>query len=252
MNISDTPLSKQSKSFLEDLRVYLFSSGKNKDEIADIVEELADHLIEAEKKGKSVDNIIGQSPKEYMEKISEEMSTDYRAWLKYIPIIILGGFSITIVDDLAKGELAYSLLELIGYLFIAAVFILATFGGFKYVSAEQVTLRKQAIVFGTLGAFPIVLFMGLIYLNRAIDTPVIHFGLTGSVVVGIITFVFMIAVSIWAKTWVLFIIPALFILPEVLLKQTAMQESTQLLLSTFISLGGIAAFLLINLRMSKD
>lgn len=43
-------LSSKSKSFLEDLRVYLFSSGKNSDGIESIVEELEVHLMEAEKK----------------------------------------------------------------------------------------------------------------------------------------------------------------------------------------------------------
>jgi len=252
LNISDTPLSQQSKTFLEDLRVYLFSSGKNTNEIEEIVEELTDHLIEAEKKGKSIEGIIGQSPKEYMEDISNEMPIDYGSWFKYIPIIMLGSFSITVMNDLAKGEQAYSLLELTGYLLIAGLFIFAIFSGFKYVSANNVSIRKQAIVFCILGAFPIGAFLGLIYLNRAIETPIIHFGLADSIVIGIVTLICMIAISIWSKTWVLIIIPSLFILPEVLLKQTTMQESMQLLLSTFISLGGIAIFLLISFKTNKS
>lgn len=252
MNMSDTPLSTQSKTFLEDLRVYLFSSGKNTDEIEEIVEELADHLLEAEKKGKSIEGVIGRSPKEYMEQISNEMPVDYMAWFKYIPIIILGGFSITILGDLGRGELTYSLLEVIGYLLIAGLFLLATFTGFKYVSGHHFSIRKQALIFGMLGSFPLLLFLGLIYLNRAVETPTIHFGLAGSIGIGIMALMLIIAVSIWAKTWILIIIPALFALPDVILKQTALQENTQLLLSSFISIGGIAVFLFISLKGSKD
>ncbi|MBM7600888.1 DNA-binding ferritin-like protein (Dps family) [Virgibacillus halotolerans] len=252
MNIHNTPLSQQSKTFLEDLRVYLFSSGKNTDEIEEVVEELTDHLLEAEKKGKSIEGIIGQSPKEYMEQISNEMPVDYMAWFKYIPIIILVGFSITILSDLGRGKLIYSVLEVVGYLLIAGLFLLATFTGLKYVSGNHFSIRKQALIFGVLGGFPMLLFVGLIYLNRMVETPTIHFGLAGSIVIGVMALILIIAVSIWAKTWILIIIPALFALPDVILNQTALQENTQLLLSSFISLGGIAVFLFISFKMSKD
>lgn len=43
-------LSKKSQNFIENLRVYLFSSGKQSDEIEQIVNELEIHLAEAEKK----------------------------------------------------------------------------------------------------------------------------------------------------------------------------------------------------------
>ena|SRR5690625_3616153 len=88
-------LSEDSKEFLENLRVYLFSSGKNSEEIEEIeeiVEELQVHLSEAEKSGKPMEKIIGNSPKEYMEMISDEMVIDYRSWIKYIFLIIFGSF----------------------------------------------------------------------------------------------------------------------------------------------------------------
>lgn len=41
-----------------------------------------------------------------MEQISNEMPMDYAARFKYVPIIILAGFSTNIMNDLAKGVLA--------------------------------------------------------------------------------------------------------------------------------------------------
>ena len=41
-------LSDKSRKFIDDLRLYLFSSGKNDQEIKEITEELEDHLHEAE------------------------------------------------------------------------------------------------------------------------------------------------------------------------------------------------------------
>jgi len=61
---NDLKLSKKSQDFLENLRVYLFSSGKQWDEIEDIVNELEIYLFEAEKNGNSIEKIIGNSPKE--------------------------------------------------------------------------------------------------------------------------------------------------------------------------------------------
>ena len=40
-------LSKESRKFLGDLRVYLISSGKNEKETNEIIGELEDHLMEA-------------------------------------------------------------------------------------------------------------------------------------------------------------------------------------------------------------
>jgi hypothetical protein len=37
-------LSRESRDFLENLRLYLFSSGKNEKEMEEIIEELEDHL----------------------------------------------------------------------------------------------------------------------------------------------------------------------------------------------------------------
>lgn len=82
-------LSKRSQDFLENLHLYLFSSGKNSDDIDDIVRELETHLFEAKKNGKSIEKIIGKSPKEYMKMVSNEMIIDYRTWFKYIWIIVL-------------------------------------------------------------------------------------------------------------------------------------------------------------------
>ena len=66
-------LSKKSRDFLDDLSVYLMSSGKSETEVKDIVSELEDHLLEAEQAGKDVDDVIGQSPKSYMQYIGRDI-----------------------------------------------------------------------------------------------------------------------------------------------------------------------------------
>ncbi|MDY0395822.1 hypothetical protein RWE15_17270 [Virgibacillus halophilus] len=135
-------LSHESKTFLENLRVYLFSNGKNPKEIEEITEELEIHLLEAEKDGKSIEKIIGKSPKEYMEMLSNEMVIDYRTWMKYICLIIFGSFSFTIFPDLLNGNLSYSILEIFGHILIGIIFIAAVLTGFKLTATTPQSVKK--------------------------------------------------------------------------------------------------------------
>ncbi len=199
--MNEFKLSNKSKSFLENLRLYLFSSGKNPEEIEEIAEELEVHLLEAEKSGKPIDKIIGKSPKEYMEMVSKEMIIDYRTWIKYICLIVFGSFSFTIFPDLLEGNLSYSVLEIVGHIVIGAIFIISIFKGFKYISTTNHSLKIQGLILVIIMLLPIVLFVGLIYLNRAINTPIIHFGNTGSMIIGVIAVLFIISMSFWGKSW---------------------------------------------------
>lgn len=244
-------LSKKSNDFLENLRVYLFSSGKNAKEINEIIEELEVHLIEAEKRGKSIEHIIGHSPKEYMDQISNEMAIDIKQWIKFIPIIIFGAFSITIVSDLLEGTLSYSLLEIFGFLSIAVLFLAGTSIAFRYISSKSLSPSKQFFILFMLSAFPMGLFMGLIFLNQAYATPVIEFGMFGTIMIGVLTFFFIIGISLWSKTWILPIVIAWLELPELLLRTTNMAEPTRLLVSTFLTFGGIAIYLAIANRKER-
>ncbi|MCY8088759.1 hypothetical protein MOB87_14080 [Bacillus sonorensis] len=249
---NELKLSDKSKLFLENLRLYLFSSGKNLDEIEEIVEELEVHLTEAEKSGKSIEKIIGKSPKEYMEMVSNEMVIDYRTWIKYICLIFFGSFSFTIFTDLLKGNLSYSVLEIVGHIMIGVIFIASIFTGFKYISTTNQSIKKQGLILMTIVILPIVLFVGLIYLNRAIDTPIIHFGNTASMIIGVITALFIIGMSFWAKTWTLIIIVALLTLPDYLLNLTPLKHEIQLITSTWITFGGIAIYLWISYKLEKN
>lgn len=244
-------LTEQSKIFIENLRVYLFSSGKNADETEEIIEELESHLHEAEKRGKPIEKIIGKSPKEYMEMISNEMIIDYRTWFKYILLIITGAFSIIIIGDILEGTLAYSVLEIIGYLFITATFIFSVLKGFKYIATIKQSFWKQFAILLPIVMLPGALFVGLIFLNKAVDTPVIEFSNTASVIVGIITLLFIIGMSYWAKTWILIVVAAFIALPSYLLAQTSLPYETQLILESVIMFGGIGSYLWVSTILEK-
>ncbi len=244
-------LSKKSQNFLENLRVYLISSGKQWEEIEGIVNELEIHLSEAERNGKSIEKIIGQSPKEYMELVSAEMTIDYQTWFKNICLIIFGSFSFKIFSDLVAGNLSYTLLEIAGYIIITVTFITVVFKGFKYLSTINQSNFKRGLLIFAMGLLPVVLFIGLTFLNQVIQTPTIHFGTIGSLVVGGITLLFVISMSIRAKTWILIIITALLTLPDYFLNLTSLQLESQLILSSMIIFAGIAIYLLILSKLEK-
>ena len=152
-------LSDKSKKFIDDLRLYLFSSGKNDQEIKEITEELEDHLYEAELNGKSIERIIGASPKEYMMSISTEMKTDYKAWAKYIPLIIIGAMSFSVIGDFLQGTLRYSLLKIIGTLIYSIIFLVGVFTAFRYMASNQVSKIKEFLIL-LLPIFISTLFFG--------------------------------------------------------------------------------------------
>jgi len=244
-------LSKRSQEFLENLRIYLFSSGKKSDEMEEILNELETHLSEAEKNGKSIEKIIGESPGEYVKMISKEMDVDYREWTKYIFLILFGSFSFKIFTDLVRGNLSYSVLEIVGHLVVVTLFITSVFTAFKYISTMKKSLVKQGLLYIGLGLLPITSFVGLIYLNRIIDSPVIHFGNTGSLIIGAITAMFIIGLSIWAKTWAPVIILGLLTVPDYVLNLSSLQYETQLIISTVITFGGIIIYLLLSMKLEK-
>lgn len=243
--------SEESKTFIENLRVYLFSSGKKTEEIDEIIMELESHLSEAEKNGKSIEKIIGKSPKEYMEMISDEMVVDYQTWFKYILLIIIGGFAITIIRDVFEGALAYSVLEIIGHILISALFIFSVLKGFKHISTIKQSLWKQVAILFPIVMLPGALFLGLIYLNRVVETPLIQFGTTASMIIGIITMFFLIGMSIWAKTWILIVFVAFLTLPSYMISLTALTYETQLLLESVIMFGGIGIYLWVSSKLEK-
>lgn len=245
-------LSKKSKTFLEDLRVYLFASGKKFDDVDEVISELEAHLVEAEKDGKPIEKVIGRSPKEYMEMISDEMPEDKPGWVMYSILIIVGAFAFTVIPDLLKGNITYSLLKIIGHIVIVLAFIAAILTIFKYISTTNQSPKIRALSLFGIGILPISLFFGLEYLDRTIATPIIHFGSTGTLIFAGIMASFIIVMSIWARTWLLILILALLTLPDYLMTFTPFSEEVQLILGTVITFGGLFCYILIFSKLQKE
>ncbi|MBP3951565.1 HAAS domain-containing protein [Bacillus suaedae] len=244
-------LSKQSSEFLGNLRVYLFSSGKNEGEIEEIVAELEDHLYEAEKQGKNIEDITGKTPKEYMKNIANEMKFDLTGWLKYIPILILGVYSYHLLGDALNGGVKYSLLELIGDSVILIIFLLLTIITFKYVASTKISKTNEYLLFALLGFTPLVLFVGLLLFDRSFETPTIHFNQAGNVATIIVTIMVFIGISVWSKTWISIILPLILFVPEILINTTNLSEERRLILTSIATPLLFLIYFLIVLKMEK-
>ncbi|ART74751.1 hypothetical protein B4U37_01155 [Sutcliffiella horikoshii] len=249
--MNQLPLSKKSQTFIENLRIYLFSCGKKTNEIDEITDELEVHLYEAEKENKSVEHIIGSSPKEYMEQISGEMSFDVRGWAKYVPIIILGAFSGIVLKDIVFGGFQYSLVELIGYPLVCIILILAYMGTFRHIASHTFSKSKEFFFFGLVSFLSMAMFLGLMFLPNYIESPIIMLGYYGNLIVASMAISFLIGISIWSKTIVSIVLPIFYIVPEYLVALTDLSAENQLLSSSLIMYALIGAYLLFELKRTS-
>ncbi|MCI1693447.1 HAAS domain-containing protein [Aneurinibacillus aneurinilyticus] len=238
-------LSKKSIDFLENLRAYLFSSRKNEKEIEGIIREVEDRLYEAEKNGENVDDIIRKASKEYMAQLTNEMSSDFEGLIKFIPIMILGAMSYILMGDAIRGEIEYSLLDLIGYPFIFLFSLFLTVALFKYATSNKIPKIKEWLIVGILGITPMILSLLLFYLNSYYELSVIQVGVVGNVIAIVVSSLVFIGIAIWSKTWVTIILPIILFLPEILINMTNLQESTKLILNSIFIPLCVASFLVI-------
>lgn len=244
-------LSKQSQAFLEDLRLYLFTSGKNEHEIEEIISELKDHLKQAEANGKSVDDIIEGTPKEYMQRIAGEMTLDWKSWIKYIPILLICLLSYDTLSNALNGGIRISLLELSGNIIILILFSLMVIVIFKHVASTRLSKTMEYTWFALIGGGPIFLYIALIYLDRLIATPIITFTTTGTIIAILLAIAALIGFSIWSKTWITIIIPVILFLPDIILNQFQFNESLQSVASLVITFSALVGYLYVVNKKAK-
>ncbi|EZH66645.1 hypothetical protein DH09_12060 [Bacillaceae bacterium JMAK1] len=238
-------LSKASQQFLENLRVYLFTSGKRESEINDILQELTEHLTDAEREGKSTEEIVGQSPKAYMESLSSEMNRDYRAWgLKIIPMLLLGATSFLFIQDLLQGKFAYSIIQITGYLLFIISFLGGVLIAFNYLAKSKKSFIKEMTLLGIPVLLSMLILIGALILDQNVVSPMIEFGIVGQSLLSFLMIIFVISFSFWARTFILPIILIAFHLPPILLAYTPLTTDIQSLLATVIAFGVIILYLM--------
>ncbi|MDF4756505.1 hypothetical protein P3527_27015, partial [Vibrio parahaemolyticus] len=112
-------LSQESRDFLANTGTYLTAKGISEQDIESFLEDAELHLTEGEKRGKSVEDIFGDSPKEYAEELAKEMEKNKGGSIKSIlgMIIGIGGYWLltNILFESPNHEFTLTNVQLIGY-----------------------------------------------------------------------------------------------------------------------------------------
>ncbi len=224
-------LSTKSEDFIDNLRMYLMMSGKNEREIKELIEELKDHLMEVEKTGKSIEDIIDLTPEQYMASLKNEMKTDYKHLVKLLPIYFLGVTAYFLMGPAIRGEFELNIIQIIGFPIIALL------GLVMYVSFLQQAGKKQyskkKFFFGWMIASAIVtLLMILLLVGSSIVFEPFYIGnwKTEVMVIVICCGVF-IYTAIMSKAWFPIWLPAILFISDVCSRFTDWSMETILMIS---------------------
>lgn len=186
-------LSKESEQFLSNLRAYLLTSGKKESEILEIVDELESHLQEAEENGKSVQDIVGQSPAAYMESIRDEMKTDVRSAIGAGLATVFGAISIMIMPEVVQGKLEYSLFKLMSIFIVFIAFTIGLVAVARKLSHSNASDKKSILTLIGWMLTPMILFVGLFFADDFIETPIISLTGTPVYIIGTIALISLIS-----------------------------------------------------------
>ncbi|WP_377890724.1 DUF1129 family protein [Alkalihalobacillus sp. R86527] len=244
-------LSSHSQEFLANLRLYLMSSGKNEEEIESIISELNDHLLQAEKAGKDVSDIIGKSPKEYMKQLSKEMPFDRKDMLKYSLMVMMGAIAFLMLGDVIRGGIEASLLQLISYPVIIISYIGLISLTFRRLATSSGNKTLMWTLLGLVGAVPTVLILGMLLLDDVVMTPTVTFNPTWNIISAVVAVLLIIGLSIWTKTWVMIIIASIVFLPDLFLKVADFKESTEIIASSLLIFIGMGIYFLFIWKKEK-
>ena len=136
-------ISKEGEKFLIDTKVYLTTKGMKEEDVDAFLEDAELHLIEGEKRGKNVEDIFGDSPKEYANQLVKEMQVDYKRNLGWLATAVMSILCYWTIPDLLFRNLnepyTISLIGLIGY-----PVILLLIGA----SFQRSMLKKGLLLFG--------------------------------------------------------------------------------------------------------
>ncbi|PAF17247.1 hypothetical protein CHH58_16780 [Terribacillus saccharophilus] len=244
-------LSKESQTFLDNLRIYLFASNKKEAEVNELMEELEDHLYEAEQNGKNVEHIIGKSPKAYMKEIETEVETDGRFWLIFVPLILLNAFAYLIMNKAIADERDYSMLALIGNPLVFIITILLLFGMYRFIAANKLSKKVTAMLYIVMGFAPTAMFTGILVADLFIETPMLTISPAMNIAVIIAACFIFIAAALYWKAWISVIVPAVLYIPQVILRFININEESKLIIILSIIIVFSLSLIIWQLRLLK-
>ena len=244
-------LSKRSDEFVKNVRLYLWTSGKNEQEIEEVTGELEDHLAELESRGKSVESITAGSPAEYMESLGREMTNDYASWLKYIPIVGLIILAYAVMGSALHGSFEMNIIQVIGLPVIALVSLIIYRALFRQMAKKEWTGKKSFFA-----AFFVVMLVMLMFLAVALSSMLIIEPLyvaspKMNIVIAIICALVFVIGAIWLQQWLVIVAPVLLFGPQIAFNFTSFNEEWKLFGGWIISMVLISIMFIVYLLILR-
>ena len=223
-------LSKKSERFLVELRMYLISKGKVDEDMNSVIEELEDHLLQAEADGKSIETIVGNSPKAYMKSIGESMPLDLRQLTALAPMTILLIAAYFSLPYAILGQFALSPIILVVFV-IAAILGIGMFAFFLFKGMPKF-FHSTWKTFFLISIINIVvtsgMVLGIFWWNKQGFKPTFVATSFQNKMILIVCIAIFIISAIYMKTWINIIIPAFIAFTAIinlLVVNTDIQES---------------------------
>lgn len=231
-------LSAKSETFIENLRLYLVTSGKKEKEINELTEELEVHLIEAEKDGKNIEEIIDCTPEQYMNSLKKEMDTDVKSLTKYLPIFFTGVAAYFIMGPAIRGELTFNIVQVIGFP-LTAITGLLIYVLFLQQAGKKQFSTKTFFLFGMVASASVTILFILLLLGSTLfvepfyaASPTVNW-----IIVAVCSCIFIL-LAVWSKTWLTIWIPAILFIPDFLYRFSNFSDNAILIIgmATFVSM----------------
>jgi len=244
-------LSQKAEQFLVELRFYLISKGKKDKEIEEIIDELEIHLTEAEANGKNIDQIIGNSPKEYMKSIGQQMPIDVKELITLIPVFLLTVLAYSTLPSAISGTFALSSNHLI-FGSIASIIVLIINGIFFFKWMPKLFQSTWLVVTIYFLTFSLTtgIFVAFHFWNGKHEASTIFVATPmQNTIILIICIIVVIGCSLYFKSWITFLV-AVYISLEPILRQVLPphinENTTYMIYAAIISVVvvGVALFFL--------
>ncbi|ABS22960.1 NADH dehydrogenase subunit N [Bacillus cytotoxicus NVH 391-98] len=197
-------ISKEGEKFLTDTKVYLLTKGIKEEDIDIFLEDAELHLVEGEKKGKTVKDIFGDSPKEYADELAKEMEVDKVGNMKTIfsMIIGIGGYWLltNILFHHPNHQFTLTDVQVIGYPIVLLITIIGTIIAFR-MSSFQSKIKEFSMIYIII-LTPILLLVLLMFLNKWYGTPVLQLSIIQSYILAAIIFLLLIIGEVYVLGWI--------------------------------------------------
>ncbi|MFP3410903.1 DUF1129 domain-containing protein [Bacillus sp. SIMBA_074] len=197
-------VSKEGEKFLIDTKVYLITKGIKEGDVDAFLEDAELHLIEGEKKGKTVSDIFGDSPKAYAEELAKEMEKDKSGSIKTIlgMIIGIGGYWLltNILFESPNHEFTLTNVQLIGYPIVLMITIVCIIFAFK-MSSFKSKIKEFSIIY-VAALLPILLLVLLMFMNKWYGTPVLQLTTMQSYILAGIVLLMLLIGEVFILGWI--------------------------------------------------